>query len=172
MRITVKAVEATLLSGLSLVVALNVRALLAPPGTHLWPAVPYDMFAFRLPSRASGQLRARLVFSDGSVGAWQPVHGLLPLEHFRVASLVRAVLASRDPARAEVLAHIVHAELRATRAGRRRLRLNQIRRPLREARRPGAVVVEIAEALVELDGPEPGAIVDLRPALRLTEEQE
>lgn len=170
MRVSVRAVHAVILGGISIVVALNVRAMLATPGKHRWPAVPYDMFAFPLPARASGQLRARLVFADGAKGTWQPVHGLLPLEHFRVASLVREVLVLRDPARAEALADIVHADLRATRAGRRRLRLNQVRRPLLEARRPGPVVVEIAEAVVDLDGPEPGAVVELRTVLRLMQE--
>ncbi len=128
------------------------------PGS--WLCGAYDMFSHDVPDPAGGQLRLRAHLEDGRVVDGERVHPLLPIEHFRVASLIKEILAVGDPRAAEAFFRMVAREWGAPRTP-----INQVRRfPGRL--RGELAALEVARGAVTLFGRDAGKFEQVQVCLR------
>lgn len=128
-----------------------------------WLFAAYDMFSHPMGDPALSQLRLHVRLADGREVREERVYALLPVEHFRVASLVKEVLTVGDVRAAESFFRMVTRDW-----GRRRLPINQVWRFPRRLRGEELVGLEIVKGSVRLFGPEAGQFTQEQVSLRYT----
>lgn len=125
-----------------------------------WLFSPYDMFSHPVGDSVGSQLRLRVSLADGREIYDDRVYPILPVEHFRVASMVKEVLTFGDVRSAESLFRMVVESW-----GKRRVPINQVWRFPRRLRGE-IVMLEIVVGSVRLFGIDSGNFTQQQTCLR------